>query len=203
MMVLGITGGMASGKSFVSRLITKEWHIPVYDTDTEAKRLNNENITIRHALTQLVGANVYDIGGSLQKQVLANYLFSCKEHAAKVNAIVHPVVRDDFLHWKETQVVPVVAMESAILFESGFYSEVDKVLYVDAPKELRIHRAIERDKSSLEQIQRRILLQNASRDSFPIDFLVWNENKNERELISSLRPFIESLFDGKTDVNNK
>lgn len=195
MTVLGITGGIASGKSFVSKLIAKEWQIPVYDTDAEAKRLNNESSIIRQALVELVGKDVYDINGLLRKQVLANYLFASENHAAKVNAIIHPVVRDDFRHWKETQTAPVVAMESAILFESGFQSEVDKVLYVDASVETRIRRAVERDHVSEAKIRERIALQNADRESFPIDFVVWNEGKNEVELLTSLKSFVESLFD--------
>ena len=195
MMVLGITGGIASGKSFVSRLIAREWHIPVYDTDASAKRLNNESSLIRRALTDLVGDEVYDVNGLLNRQVLANYLFSSEEHAARVNAIVHPAVREDFRQWLTRQTASVVAMESAILFESGFHSEVDRVLYVDASVEVRVRRAMERDNASEVKVRQRIALQNAERSAYSVDYVLWNEGKDEAALLASLKPFIESLFD--------
>ncbi len=117
-MVIGITGGIGSGKSYVAHLLASRFGVPVYDCDREAKRLNVDSTRIREALTLLVGPTVYAADGSLCRKVLADYLFSSADNARKVNAIVHPVVADDFLQWAKDK--RLVAIESAILFESGF-----------------------------------------------------------------------------------
>ena len=138
---IGLTGGIGSGKSVVSRLL-EVMGIPVYISDIETRRLMVADESIRRGLTSLLGENVY-IGESLNKPLLASYLFGSAEHAAQVNAIVHPRVKDDFRSARST--CPWVGMESAILLEAGFRGEVDKVVMVYAPLEVRIQRAVSRD----------------------------------------------------------
>lgn len=157
--ILGITGGIGSGKSYLSHLLTEEYGIPVYDCDTEAKRLNEESPIIRHALTGLIGSEVYDEEGHLQKPVLAGYLFQSEEHQKEINGIIHPVVRQDFEEWCGRQKSALVAMESAILFESGFHNLVDEIITVTAPHALRVERAMKRDGSTQAQVEQRIRLQ--------------------------------------------
>lgn len=159
MKVLGITGGIGSGKSYISHILTLEYGIPVYNCDTEAKRLNEESPLIREALTQLVGPEVYDNEGRLQKAILAHYLFESEEHQRKVNAIIHPVVRQDFQEWVQRQNADIVALESAILIESGFSHLVNEIITVTAPMPLRIERATRRDGSKAAQVEERISLQ--------------------------------------------
>ena len=113
MVILGITGGIGSGKSYISSLLREQMNVPVYDCDTEAKRLICEDDTIRQKLTELAGASVYK-NGELQKNVLADYLFASQQHVQQVNAIVHPAVRKDIGKWVKQQDSPVVAVESAI-----------------------------------------------------------------------------------------
>lgn len=159
MRVVGITGGIGSGKSFLSHLLTTGYGIPVYDCDSEAKRLNEESAEIRQGLSQLVGQEVYDAEGHLQKAVLAQYLFQSEDHQRQVNGIIHPVVRRDFLAWCQEQVCDIVGIESAILLESGFADMADILIHVTAPLALRIERAMKRDGSSAEQVEQRIRLQ--------------------------------------------
>ena len=131
MIKLGITGGIGCGKSYVAHLL-QERGIPVYDTDREAKRLMVSHPVIRRKLTELLGEAVYE-GDVLNKPLLAGYLFACKDNAERVNSVVHPCVYDDFLRWTkmhECSGKETVAMESAILFESGFDRAVDRVLMV-------------------------------------------------------------------------
>ena len=91
MTLLGITGGIGSGKSFVARLLTRHFGVPVYDCDAAAKRLENDDPALRAALTSVVGPEVYDAqSGKLVRPVLARFLFADEEHAAVVNHIVHP-----------------------------------------------------------------------------------------------------------------
>lgn len=177
MIRLGITGGIGSGKSYVSQLLSSQFGIPVYDCDREAKRLTATDSGIREALQKLVGRDVYTEDGALDKTILAQYLFASADHATLVNAIIHPVVRMDFRSWCQQQQSEVVAMESAILYESGFDSEVDKVLLVDAPLETRIQRAMRRDGSSREQVVSRIALQDGSLAREKAEFLLQNDGR--------------------------
>ena len=112
---MAITGGIGSGKSYVARQMTELFGIPVYDSDSNAKRLNEESDEIRQGLLSLVGQDVYDAQGHLDKQRLAAYLFASEENARKVNALIHPVVVADFLRWAEEQTSSVVAIETALL----------------------------------------------------------------------------------------
>lgn len=161
MIKLGITGGIGSGKSFVSRCLKEGFSVQVYDTDREAKRLMLEHEGIRADLIALLGEEVYTAAG-LNKPLLAAYIFSSPENAQKVNAIVHPRVKEDFRNWafrQEQAGGQLVGVESAILFESGFDREVDKTLTVSAPLELRITRVMERDRVGREQVLERITAQ--------------------------------------------
>lgn len=156
MIKLAITGGIGSGKSYVARQMALLFGIPVYDSDSNAKRLNEESPLIRQGLTAMLGADIYDSDGHLNKPRLASFIFACKENACKVNALIHPVVKEDFLKWADRQASPVVAIETALLAESGIDLVVDKIIRVDAPLETRIQRAMQRDGATREQILARI-----------------------------------------------
>ena len=96
--VIGITGGIGSGKSVVSRLL-RLMGVPVYDCDREAKRLMCESVDIREALIKVAGAEVYDAAGRFNRAYLASFMFGDAKRVAMVNGIVHPVVRTDFKAW--------------------------------------------------------------------------------------------------------
>lgn len=174
---IGITGGIGSGKSVVSKLL-RAMSIPVYLSDDEAKRLTATDETIRKELTALLGDELYQ-GDVLNKSLLAGYLFASPENAARVNAIIHPVVKQDFRRWcKENASSFILAMESAILIEAGFAPEVDAVVMVYAPKEVRIQRAMKRDGASRKQIEQRI--QNQMDDEVKrakADYTIINDDK--------------------------
>lgn len=153
---LGITGGIGAGKSYVCRLLADGYGLPVYDCDREAKRLNNEDPFIRQRLVEMVGPDVYLCDGTLNRPLLASYIFGNPLHLSAVNRLVHPRVLADFRRWASLQQSPVVVMESAILHSSGFDREMDCVLYVDAPMEVRIARVVERDRCSRAQVVARI-----------------------------------------------
>ena len=157
MIRIGITGGIGSGKTYVSRML-EDLGVPVYDSDSRAKQLTVTESAIREGLVALLGEQVY-LGENLNKELLASYLFASQEHAARVNAVVHPVVFRDFDSWCEQMETEIVGLESAILFESGFHSHTDFVCVVSAPLELRICRAMKRDKCSRTSIEARIRTQ--------------------------------------------
>ena len=187
---IGITGGIGSGKSVVAKLLA--WMgIPVYQTDAEAKRLMLSDADIRRELTALVGSNAYNEKG-LNKALLASYVFGNPEHTRQVNAIVHPKVRHDFRKWAGNSGRMMVAMESAILLEAGFRNEVDKVVMVYAPQEVRIARAIRRDSATREQIEKRIRSQMSDESKREAaDFVIVNDG--ETPLIPQVLSLISSL----------
>ena len=155
---IAITGGIGSGKSYVSVLL-EERGIPIYNADNESKRLTISDEGIRKELTDLLGEEVYQ-GGELNKVMLASFLFACPENAAKINAIIHPRVKQDFMRWAdEHNSYEVVGLESAILYEAKFEDVVDGVVVVYAPESLRIERAMKRDGVSETQIRARMSAQ--------------------------------------------
>lgn len=190
---LGITGGIGSGKSYVAQMLQARWDVPVYDCDSEAKRLTAESDDIRTALTQLVGDHLWQ-QGQMQKPVLAAYLFASPEHAAQVNAIIHPAVRRDFLRWTDAHSrSPVVAIESAILCESGFHTLVDSILLVDAPLEVRLQRAMLRDGASRQQVMARMARQDSAQARQLARFTVTNDGGNDQLLQACLESIVTQL----------
>lgn len=190
---LGITGGIGSGKSYVAQMLQARWDVPVYDCDSEAKRLTAESDDIRTALTQLVGDHLWQ-QGQMQKPVLAAYLFASPEHAAQVNAIIHPAVRRDFLRWADAHSrSSVVAIESAILCESGFHTLVDSILLVDAPLEVRLQRAMLRDGASRQQVMARMARQDSAQARQLARFTVINDGGGDQLLQACLESIVTQL----------
>ncbi|PNE24510.1 dephospho-CoA kinase [Tannerella sp. oral taxon 808] len=148
MITIGITGGMGSGKSIVAALLTV-YGIPVYNADSESKRLLLTSPTIRRGLTDLLGADIYSPDGTtLRRAHMASLIFADPNLLARVNAIIHPEVGRDFDAWRARLTTSVCAMESAILFESGFDRRADLRLMVYAPEAIRLQRVMARDNAT-------------------------------------------------------
>ena len=192
MIVLGITGGIGSGKSYISSLLREKMNVPVYDCDAEAKRLICEDYTVRQKLSELVGVNIYK-DGKLQKQMIADFLFASQENAQMVNSVVHPAVKKDFQQWVRRQHAEVVAMESAILYESGFDGTVDKVLFVSAPLELRIQRVMHRDCCTRQQVEARINMQQSEAQRGKADYVIENDDAKQEVLLAFLQEIIKNI----------
>ncbi|MDR2774336.1 MAG: dephospho-CoA kinase [Tannerella sp.] len=154
MIKIGITGGIASGKSVVSSLLTMNG-ISIYTADTESRRLSDNSPVIREKLIALFGDDIY-VSDRLDRNRLASYIFSDGNVLKKVNKIIHPVVNKDFRTWVKQQRGRICGIESAILFESKFDKMVDIVLLVYAPVELRLTRAMERDGATESDIMKRM-----------------------------------------------
>lgn len=200
MLTIGITGGIGCGKSYVSAKMRLRG-IPVYDSDTRAKLITATNPVIKMELTRLVGPTLYcPCGcGVMQKEVLAGFIFGNPDNLAKVNAIIHPRVKDDFRQWADTQKgKDFCILESAILFESGFESEVDFKVSVDAPLELRIQRCMERDKTTREAVLERINNQMDQAEKCRMaDFMIVNDG------VQALEPQIDALLEKCKKTLNK
>ncbi len=157
MLKVGITGGIGSGKSTVCRLFADN-DVAVYDSDKEAKRLMNEDATLRAAIISRFGEESYTAEG-LNRKYLADKVFTDEESLQALNALVHPAVKRDFERWAEEQSGDYVVLECAILFESGMNTMVDVTVAVVAPLDLRVSRTCRRDKCDEESVRRRIAAQ--------------------------------------------
>ena len=191
MICVAITGGIGSGKSYISAML-EERGIPVYNADTESKRLTLSNAEIRNKLIALLGEEIY-ANGELNKPMLASYLFASTENAVRINGIIHPVVKEDFKRWLTNHTEKeITAFESAILYEAGFEDSVDAVLVVFAPRELRLERAMKRDKATREQIEARMDAQIGEEEKCRrADFVVYNDGS--LPLDEQLTSFINQL----------
>lgn len=151
---VGITGGIGSGKSTVCGLLSA-YGVAVYDSDARAKALMEQSAALRESLCAAFGEECYNEDG-LNRQYLASKVFGDEQSLMKLNSIVHPAVRADFRSWAEQQSGEYVVLESAILFEAAFETEVDTTLAVLAPVEERVRRAMGRDGADREAILNRI-----------------------------------------------
>lgn len=151
---VGVTGGIGSGKSTVCKLLA-QYGVAVYDSDSKAKELMNSDEALRKALCEAFGQECYNAEG-LNRSYLAEKVFGDEESLAKLNSIVHPAVKANFREWAEAQNSAYVVLESAILFESGFDSEVDTTIAVLAPLEERLRRTVSRDGSDKAAVEARM-----------------------------------------------
>ena len=144
-MKIAITGGIGSGKSYICKELVRR-RISVYDCDEAAKRLMHTSPDLQQGLIELVGKNVY-INKVLRKDVLSKFLLTDTKNKQALNNLVHPAVAQDFEHSGKDW------LESAILFESGFYlrTHFDRVVCITAPLEVRIARIMARDGISRNQ----------------------------------------------------
>ncbi|HOU69619.1 MAG TPA: dephospho-CoA kinase [Paludibacteraceae bacterium] len=170
MIKIAITGGIGSGKSVVSSVL-RMMGIPVYDADSESKSLLVRDKNVRSQLIALLGTEIYDETGALNRSKMSSMIFNDKDLLAKVNAIIHPAVRLDFDEWVKQQKTNIVAFESALVYESNLASYFDGVLMVCAPLETRIERAIQRDSSTRELICSRI--KNQLPDEVKLERSTW------------------------------
>jgi dephospho-CoA kinase len=178
---VGITGGIGSGKSTLCQLLTA-FGASLYDSDSRAKSLMAEDERLHDALCDEFGAECYNDEG-LNRSFLASKVFGDEEALRRLNAIVHPAVRADFRRWAAEPRSEYVILESAILFESGFDSEVDTTIAVLAPLEERLRRTVERDGVSREDVLRRIAHQMSDDEL---------HSRADRTIVNLRRDYLES-----------
>jgi len=141
---IGITGGIGVGKSTASAVF-KLLGIPVYDADTRAKWLMSNDEILVQSVKNTFGEEAY-VNGILNNQYLASIVFSDPVKVETLNKLVHPRVGEDFKNWTAQQYnVPYVLKEAALLYEANSWKELDKIIVVTAPLELRINRVLKRD----------------------------------------------------------
>jgi dephospho-CoA kinase len=174
---LGITGGIGSGKTTVCRIF-KVLGIPVFVADNVAKELMHSDGEIRTRLNQVAGKDMY-VSGSLDRKELARIIFNRPDLLRRVNEAVHPSVLRQFDEWASGKDAPYVIMESAILFEAGADSLVDRVVTISAPVEERIARVMGRNDLSREEVIGRINNQLEDEEREEQSYYIINNSDNE------------------------
>lgn len=178
MIVVGLTGGIGSGKTTVAKQF-EAYGIPVYIADNEAKKLMSKSKIIKRKLVKLFGEEAY-VNGVLNRPFLADKIYNNAYNLEQMNAIVHPKVDAHFKKWVQKQKGSYIIKESAILFENEAYKNCDFIITVTAPKELRIERLLKRDDTSLDKIK--AIMKNQWQDDRKIkksDFVITNIDLEE------------------------
>ncbi len=179
MKIIGLTGGIGSGKSTVADFFSL-LGIAIYKADDAAKSMMIADELLISGIKKLFGADAYE-SGILNRKFIAEQVFSNPELLSQLNALVHPAVKRDFMEWIKIQQSPYIIREAAILFESGSYQDCDKVITVFAPEKERISRVMLRDGLSEAEVIKRI--QNQWSDERKIQLSDFVINNYENHLI--------------------
>ena len=178
-MLIGLTGGIGSGKSVISNELRKMGYA-VYDSDKEAKRLILENEQVREKMIGLFGKDIFR-DGMYQTELVAQQVFADSSLLAQLNAIVHPAVKEDLLRWSHTQMDlsrnQILFVECAILYQAGLDSVCEKVVVVTAPEEIRLARVVSRDCTDIHKVRARMRAQKAEKDIEKADIVIHNDGK--------------------------
>lgn len=177
MLKVGITGGIGSGKTTVCRIFST-LGIPVYYADERAKLLMTSDADVVTAVKRLFGEEAYDENGQLNRKLISDKVFNNNNLLQQLNGIVHPAVFQDTQKWfQKFQDKPYTLYEAAIMFESGSYKFMDKVITVFAPLEDRIERTLNRDKISRKEVLERINKQLPEEEKIKqADFVIYNDH---------------------------
>jgi dephospho-CoA kinase len=178
--IIGVTGGIGSGKSVVSRLLEVSYGIPVYNTDLAAKKIYDASSEVKEKLTARFGPELYAPSKRLNRALLASLIFSNPDNRDFVSAVVHPAVEEDFRQWKSRQgSLACAGVESAILFESCLRQwMIDHSVTVSAPLEIRILRTQKRDLLSREAVLSRIRNQMTDEERSALaDYTLVNDDR--------------------------
>lgn len=173
--IIGLTGGIGSGKTTIAGYF-KEMGIPVYIADDGARNVMQSNHVIKE-IKEVFGEKLFE-NNILNRAKLAEIVFNDSDKLAKLNAIVHPAVKQDFELWlKQHTNSSYVIYEAAILFESGRYKDCDFIISVTAPEEIRIERVLKRDNTTREQVLSRMQMQWKDEDRISkSNFVINNVN---------------------------
>lgn len=164
MLKIGITGGIGVGKTTVCRVFDV-LDIPVYDADTRAKWVMQHDEVLKQELKAAFGEETYTLAGHLDRAYLASVVFNNQEKLDGLNALVHPRVGIDFANWATANThAPYLLKEAALMFESESWRQVDEVIVVTAPLDVRLQRLLQRDPHRTEADVKAIIAKQLSEE---------------------------------------
>jgi dephospho-CoA kinase len=175
---IGITGGIGSGKTIVCEIF-RTLGVKVYNADLRAREILNTDKVVKNRINEIFGNNIYTTG-QVDRKLLATLVFNNPVELAKLNAIVHPAVTNDFESWLEiNQNETYIIKEAAILIESGTYKQLDSIVLVYSPPEIRIKRVLERDKTSREAVLARMKNQMDDTEKMKLsNHIIYNDDES-------------------------
>lgn len=175
MKIVGLTGGIGSGKSTISKILLKN-DIPVYNSDKRAKLIMADNKKLKMKIMSIYGDECFN-NGKLNKGYLSKIVFGDLENNLKMNSIVHPFVHSDFMRWIKKFKKKYVVFESALIFETGSYKNNDFNVLVMSDENKRITRIMLRDQCSEKQVKEKMKFQfnDASKTNLS-DYLIYNND---------------------------
>lgn len=177
MLRIGLTGNIGSGKTLVCHIFA-QLGVPIYYSDKAGKRISEQS-EVRKAISNTFGTSVLQTDGSLNREALANIVFTNRAALNKLNHIIHPHVRNDYAQWCNTHsLYSYTIMESAILFEHKLYQTMDYNICVSAPSTLRIQRVMHRD--GINQKAVKIRMQNQweeAKKTAMANFVIYNDEQ--------------------------
>ncbi|MFT4062494.1 MAG: dephospho-CoA kinase [Edaphocola sp.] len=175
MLKVGLTGGIGSGKSLVAQMFAL-LGVPVFDADDAAKFLMDNDLALKTAISHILGKEAYT-NGRLNRPFVASVIFADKEKKEAYTGLVHPATIRYGREWMKQQTAPYIVKEAAIFFESGTHAEMDKMIGVYAPENIRLQRAMHRDGSTETTIRRRMANQMNEEDKMArCDYILTNDN---------------------------
>jgi dephospho-CoA kinase len=173
---VGLTGGIGSGKTTVAKIF-ELLAVPVYYADNAAKRIMNEDEELKAVIQQQFGREAYK-NGELDRSYLASKVFNDPFQLEILNALVHPATIRDAARWMNQQQTPYTIKEAALIFESGAAEQLDYIIGVSAPAEIRIKRTMERNNSSYDEVIKRMDNQLDEKIKMKLcDFVIYNDEQ--------------------------
>jgi dephospho-CoA kinase len=177
--IIGLTGGIGSGKTTVAQFI-EECGFPVYYSDDRAKTIVNDNENLKQKIKELLGDQSYDANGSYDRKFVADKVFNDADLLHKLNEIIHPAVRIDFEEWVKRQSKYLVFKETALLFELKLNLQCYKSLLVTAQDNIRMKRVMDRDNKTYREVQTIMERQMPEKDKIKIaDYIIYNDTNLE------------------------
>ncbi len=190
--IIGLTGGIGSGKTTVARQIEQKG-FPVYYSDIRAKEIVNESESLKSQIISLLGAESYDAAGNYDRKAVAEKVFENTELLQQLNGIIHPAVRTDFENWVQQQHLPYIFKETALLFELGLDEDCYKSILVTAEDNIRIKRVMERDGKTYREVSNVMEQQLPEKDKIKkADFIIYN-NETLEQLEEQVDVLMENL----------
>jgi dephospho-CoA kinase len=199
--IIGITGGIGSGKTLVSSIINKLGY-PIFNSDIEAKLIVSNSKVVRKEIIELFGENSFYSDGSYNTKYVSEIVFKNPEKLEELNQIIHPRVRANFQKFVEKSKSSLVFGEAAILFETGAFQNYNEIILVTAPLETRILRCMDRDHLTRKQVLEKISKQWTDEEKLKFNPLVI-VGDGKSPLVKQIENIIDKLLNDKRELNNR
>ncbi len=191
--IIGLTGGIGSGKSTVAKFI-EEMGFPVYYSDLRAKEIVNDDENLKVGITQLLGENAYDVHGLYNRKYVSELVFNNEDLLHQLNGMIHPAVKYDFENWVSRQTKDFVFKETALLFELKLNESCYQSILVTADDNLRLKRVMDRDGKTYREVESVMNKQMPEKDKVKLaDFVIYN-NEGIEELRAETEKVIQKLL---------